>query len=301
MTIVFKLKHGDILRRITMGELPKWDVLAEKLSTMFLIPATNIGISYIDTEGEEITLNSQEELQDFYATTHKHGESIRFTVKDISAPQLIAKDVVHNVYAFHPQPPPPPFPPGYPRPAPPHFAHPFPELTLTYGVPPPPPPPFPDWHRPWETHPPPSPPPRPGQSPIDEETGQEFHKSHGHRGHHGHHPHIPKDRFSHHPPFLPLSPSLNITLWGHEFHGPRGPPPPPPPPHPFPGYPHHPRHPGPPFGPCSPHDRNSRPDPHSPSDLDFFPTPSHHAHLHSSSSSSYDVCEGIQDVEKMQQ
>ena len=209
MRIIFKLKYRDITRRTILTELPEWDVLAEKLSSIFLVPVANVGVSYVDRDGEEITLNSQEELKDFYTPTYKYGESIRFTVKDLSTSHSMSRDTTSHEFHY-----PPSFPPGFPLA---HYIQ--PELTLSYGWPPPPSSPL---HHYQATHP--------------SSSGRIGHGPHGHREHHRH-PHHPPNRpmHWHHQP-SPSLPPLNVTLWG-----PHGFPHQPPPDH-FSGPPH----PGPP-------------------------------------------------------
>jgi len=92
MSIVFKLKYRDITRRTVLAKLPEWNAIAERISSIFLVPVANVGVSYVDGDGEEITLNSQEELDDFYTTSYRHSESIRFTVKDISTSHSMSRD-----------------------------------------------------------------------------------------------------------------------------------------------------------------------------------------------------------------
>ena len=198
MSIIFKLKYRDITRRTILAKLPEWNVLAERLSSIFLVPVADVGVSYLDRDGDEITLNSQEELDDFYTTTYRDGESIRFTVKDLSASHSISRDS-HEFTFRHPPSFPPPFPPGFP---PAHYTE--PELTLSYGMPPPPP--FSPLHHHQVAQPP---------THLHPQSGERMgHGPHGHHEHHRHrqHPHNRPCRWHHQPP--PLISSLSVTLWG---------------------------------------------------------------------------------------
>jgi len=60
-------------------------VLSEKISTLFNIPQQQVGVTYIDAENEEITLNSEEELQDYYLSSYQPGDIIKFSVRDLSS------------------------------------------------------------------------------------------------------------------------------------------------------------------------------------------------------------------------
>ena len=81
----FKLTRNDQTRRFGFSDLPTWDVLAGKLEAIYGISPGKVGISYIDNDNDEITASSNDELQDFYQTTHQIGQPIKFKVLDLSA------------------------------------------------------------------------------------------------------------------------------------------------------------------------------------------------------------------------
>ncbi|KAI0361409.1 hypothetical protein OH77DRAFT_1443837 [Trametes cingulata] len=91
--IQFKLtKPPDgLVRRVTFQDRPSWRELAAKIESLYHIPAQSIGVSYIDTDGDEVTLSSEEELQDFYQSAtmqRRDGEPpvlVKFTVRDLDA------------------------------------------------------------------------------------------------------------------------------------------------------------------------------------------------------------------------
>ncbi|EIN10594.1 hypothetical protein PUNSTDRAFT_35035, partial [Punctularia strigosozonata HHB-11173 SS5] len=56
---------------------------AERIEHLYNIPASNVGVTYRDSDGDEITLNTEDELADFYRTSLRDGEVIRFTVHDL--------------------------------------------------------------------------------------------------------------------------------------------------------------------------------------------------------------------------
>ena len=79
-----------INRRLTFSELPTWSLLASKLHVLYGISLENVGVSYVDSDNDEITVSSDEELQDFYKMTHQAGQVIKFAVVDLHASQNTA-------------------------------------------------------------------------------------------------------------------------------------------------------------------------------------------------------------------
>lgn len=81
----FKLaKRGNPTRRINFSTRPDWSTLSAKIATLFSIPNDNVAVSYIDADGDEITLSSDEELHDYYKTiTPFPIPTIKFTVLDL--------------------------------------------------------------------------------------------------------------------------------------------------------------------------------------------------------------------------
>ncbi|TFY82084.1 hypothetical protein EWM64_g1933 [Hericium alpestre] len=81
----FKLSKLDgLTRRVSFSQRPSWDVLAAKIQLLYGLPVEHIAVSYIDTDGDEVTLSSEEELQDFYATTPLDSP-IKFIVLDLGS------------------------------------------------------------------------------------------------------------------------------------------------------------------------------------------------------------------------
>ncbi|KAF9041760.1 hypothetical protein BDZ89DRAFT_906100, partial [Hymenopellis radicata] len=57
---------------------------SEKIHTLYGIPEDNmIGLTYVDSDGDNITLSSNGELADFYQTSYKPGDVIKFVVQDL--------------------------------------------------------------------------------------------------------------------------------------------------------------------------------------------------------------------------
>ncbi|PPQ78030.1 hypothetical protein CVT25_015576, partial [Psilocybe cyanescens] len=85
--IHFKLVKSDgHTRRVTFPNLPPWHELASKLHDLYDIPLDKVGVSYVDNDNDEITASSDEELQDFYQTSHQPGKPFKFKVLDLSLP-----------------------------------------------------------------------------------------------------------------------------------------------------------------------------------------------------------------------
>ncbi|KAG1765145.1 hypothetical protein EDD22DRAFT_881612 [Suillus occidentalis] len=83
----FKLsKQGGLTRRLTFPTHPSWAVLSSKISETFGITTDNIGVSYLDQDGDEVTFSSEEELQDYYSTLGgAKFKLIRLSVQDLSS------------------------------------------------------------------------------------------------------------------------------------------------------------------------------------------------------------------------
>ncbi|KXN88803.1 hypothetical protein AN958_06672 [Leucoagaricus sp. SymC.cos] len=81
----FKLKFDDLTRRVSFTKQPSWPELSEKISTLYAIPQHQVGVTYFDAENEEITLSTEEELQDYYFSSYRPGETIKFSVRDLTS------------------------------------------------------------------------------------------------------------------------------------------------------------------------------------------------------------------------
>ncbi|KAF8523133.1 hypothetical protein BU17DRAFT_86286 [Hysterangium stoloniferum] len=74
-----------VTRKLTFPQLPLWSVLATRIENLYGIPSKDVGLSYIDSDGDEVTLSSQEELQDYHMTLSPTSfEFMKFTVKDLA-------------------------------------------------------------------------------------------------------------------------------------------------------------------------------------------------------------------------
>ena len=62
----FKFSKDGITRRVAFTQSPSWLEIASKLESLYSIPVEHIGVSYTDDDGDEVTLSSQEELEDYY-------------------------------------------------------------------------------------------------------------------------------------------------------------------------------------------------------------------------------------------
>ncbi|KAJ3750763.1 hypothetical protein DFH05DRAFT_1387853 [Lentinula detonsa] len=92
MTTHFKLKlTGGPTRRLSFTDEPTWSLLAERIAGLFDIPADSVAVAYIDSEDDEVTLSTQEELQDFYQTSYKPGDVVKFAVEDLRIPRRRAR------------------------------------------------------------------------------------------------------------------------------------------------------------------------------------------------------------------
>lgn len=62
----FKFTKDAITRRVAFTQLPSWQEMATKLESLYSIPVEHVAVSYTDADGDEVTLSSQEELEDYY-------------------------------------------------------------------------------------------------------------------------------------------------------------------------------------------------------------------------------------------
>lgn len=78
-------RAGGPTRRLVFTELPSWSELAPKIEFFYDIPLSKIGVAYVDSEGDEVTVSSEDELQDFYTNFHKPSgsDTIKFIVQDL--------------------------------------------------------------------------------------------------------------------------------------------------------------------------------------------------------------------------
>ncbi|TFY52029.1 hypothetical protein EVJ58_g10242, partial [Rhodofomes roseus] len=78
-----------LTRRITFDTPPTWDELAAKIEALYHIPRGDVAVAYVDADGDEVTLSSEGELQDFYrgVPPGAPGESkvAKFAVVDLGA------------------------------------------------------------------------------------------------------------------------------------------------------------------------------------------------------------------------
>jgi hypothetical protein len=65
--VQFKLSMSDgLTRRMSFPTRPSWNLLATRIQALCNIPLGRLGVSYVDSDGDEVTLSSEEELCNFY-------------------------------------------------------------------------------------------------------------------------------------------------------------------------------------------------------------------------------------------
>ncbi|KAF8641009.1 hypothetical protein AX17_000654 [Amanita inopinata Kibby_2008] len=80
----FKLsKRNGVMRRVTFPARPAWKALAARIGQLFDIPSDRVAVSYIDADNDEVTLNTEEELRQFYEIS-KPSEVMKFFVQDVT-------------------------------------------------------------------------------------------------------------------------------------------------------------------------------------------------------------------------
>lgn len=128
MPTVFKLEGSGVTRRVPFPSRPTWHQLSAKIESLFNIPAQQLGCSYIDSDGDKVTLSTNEELVDYYQTMSGPNQAIKFAVHDLAALRHASAvaPINPNPFLTEPEffdvgadwqrlpPPPNPFPPAPP-------------------------------------------------------------------------------------------------------------------------------------------------------------------------------------------
>ncbi|KAI0031415.1 hypothetical protein K488DRAFT_86848 [Vararia minispora EC-137] len=83
MPYTVKLRRGDVTRRIPFPVRPRWVDLAAKIQQLFSISVDFAGVSYLDADGDEVTLSSQDEIEDYYAS-FPNADTFKFTAIDLT-------------------------------------------------------------------------------------------------------------------------------------------------------------------------------------------------------------------------
>lgn len=88
--IHLKLSMSDgLTRRISFPNRPSWTELATRIHALCHIPLNRLGVSYVDSDGDEVTLSSEEEIRDFYNSNVDNAiqgnQLIRFRVVQLGS------------------------------------------------------------------------------------------------------------------------------------------------------------------------------------------------------------------------
>jgi PB1 domain len=86
----FKLSMSDgLTRRISFPTCPSWNELATRIQALCNIPLGRLGVSYVDSDGDEVTLSSDEEWRDFYDSSPDNAiqgnQLIKFRVVELGS------------------------------------------------------------------------------------------------------------------------------------------------------------------------------------------------------------------------
>ncbi|KAL5535694.1 hypothetical protein ACEPAF_3788 [Sanghuangporus sanghuang] len=84
-------------RRLTFNVRPSWLDLEQRIASLFGIQNKAIAVSYEDSDGDIITMSSQDELDDYFQTSYKHDGVAKFLVVHKSQGQHSARK---NTSAF---------------------------------------------------------------------------------------------------------------------------------------------------------------------------------------------------------
>lgn len=83
---LFKFTKDGVTRRVTFPTTNvTWSDIASKIENIYGTPSDTVGVVYVDAEGDEITISTQEELQDYYRFHGITKNLIKFTVVDLAS------------------------------------------------------------------------------------------------------------------------------------------------------------------------------------------------------------------------
>ncbi|KAG8889469.1 hypothetical protein FRB98_004154 [Tulasnella sp. 332] len=66
------------VRKAVFDRSPNWEELAAKVEVLFKLQRNEVGLSYVDSDGDSVTISTNEELSDFYA--QNNNKTVKFTV-----------------------------------------------------------------------------------------------------------------------------------------------------------------------------------------------------------------------------
>ncbi|KZT72437.1 hypothetical protein DAEQUDRAFT_755245 [Daedalea quercina L-15889] len=81
-----KLSHPNGVTRVAVfTAIPTWDDLAVHIKSYFDIPEDFVAVAYVDFDGDQVIVSSQDELREFFATLPKDNKptTLMFTVRDM--------------------------------------------------------------------------------------------------------------------------------------------------------------------------------------------------------------------------
>ncbi|KAL1739481.1 hypothetical protein HDZ31DRAFT_49328 [Schizophyllum fasciatum] len=94
MSVSIKLSSGGLTRRVSFPALPAWPELARKAAELYAIPVNNVAVSYVDSDGDEVTASTQAELDDFF---RQNGTApIKLVVFDMEQARSESRSVPHT-------------------------------------------------------------------------------------------------------------------------------------------------------------------------------------------------------------
>lgn len=78
---------SGLTRKVAFDARPAWEELAARIERFYEIPKEHVAVSYVDNEGDEVTMNTETELQDLYSAQPNVSDTIRFVVRDLHNPR----------------------------------------------------------------------------------------------------------------------------------------------------------------------------------------------------------------------
>ncbi|CAE6434656.1 unnamed protein product [Rhizoctonia solani] len=86
--VQFKLQHRGLVRKVTFKNVdqPSWHELSWKVGDLCNIPHASVALTYLDPDGDKITISSQAELKEYYNSLEEEDLSVphKFIVRNLN-------------------------------------------------------------------------------------------------------------------------------------------------------------------------------------------------------------------------
>lgn len=78
-----KLTFGETTRKVAFASQPTWRQLASRIEALFLISAKAAAVMYMDEDEDEVTISTDEELEEYYDILQTDAKHVKFVVCEL--------------------------------------------------------------------------------------------------------------------------------------------------------------------------------------------------------------------------